>query len=369
MRTVNRLLEIRGWRIVFGTLLLGTFVAENSRAQSSRDTAEQGPRRINQLQLLGTHNSYHRAPDSVAMRVVSLFAPGEAQAIDCSQRPLREQLEQLGCRHFELDLYLDHDGGKYAAPTAISMAQEQGVEVPEFDPAGLLKEPGIKILHSPDFDFRTTVYTLREALREIRQWSDAQRGHVPVFLLLELKSDSFSPATRPTPWDERGFAVLEEEILEVFPRERILTPDDVRGDRGTLREAVDGIGWPAVDEQRGKVAFLLDNEDALRDRYLAKSEILSGRLLFVSVPPTHPAAAWMKRNDPQGSYAEICDLVSRGFLVRTRADSGTREARSGDCRRRDAALASGAQLISTDYPERDPRFSPYAVQIPLDVPE
>ena len=52
----------------------------------------------------------------------------------------------------------------------------------------------------------------------------------------------------------------------------------------------------------------------------------------------------------------------RGFLVRTRADAGTTEARSNDTRRRDQALASGAQFISTDYPEPNPAFSPYAVR-------
>jgi hypothetical protein len=321
-------------------------------------------RRINALQLLGTHNSYHLAPDPVAMKVVSLFAPGEAKSIDCSQRPLTEQLESLGCRHFELDLYRDDEGNLFNQPLAMQMARQQQIDVPPHDPQGRLRRPGIKILHSPDFDFRTTTYTFADALREVRAWSDSRRDHVPIFFLLELKSDSFSPTTRPIAWDEPGFVTLEREIQAAFPRDRILTPDDVRDGKATLRDAVDGIGWPDVDRHRGKVAFLLDNEDRLRDLYLAKSDILAGRMLFVSVPPTHPAAAWMKRNDPIGSYDEIRELVKRGFLVRTRSDSGTVEARTDDTRRRDRALASGAQLISTDFPEPDPRFSPYAVRLP-----
>ena len=89
---------------------------------------------------------------------------------------------------------------------------------------------------------------------------------------------------------------------------------------------------------------------------------MAGRLLFVSVPRTHPAAAWMKRNDPVGSFDEIQSLVKAGFLVRTRADAGTVEARANDAARRDQAFASGAQLISTDYPEPDLRFSGCAVR-------
>jgi len=70
----------------------------------------------------------------------------------------------------------------------------------------------------------------------------------------------------------------------------------------------------------------------------------------------------MKENDAIGDFDLIQDLVKRGFLVRTRADSDTVEARKNDTRCRDQALASGAQFISTDYPEPNPAFSPYAVR-------
>ncbi|MNS88866.1 hypothetical protein D3C72_1228580 [compost metagenome] len=47
---------------------------------------------------------------------------------------------------------------------------------------------------------------------------------------------------------------------------------------------------------------------------------------------------------------EIRTLVGEGYLVRSRADIDTGEARANDTSRREAALASGAQIISTDYP-------------------
>jgi Phosphoinositide phospholipase C, Ca2+-dependent len=40
----------------------------------------------------------------------------------------------------------------------------------------------------------------------------------------------------------------------------------------------------------------------------------------------------------------------------------TAEARANDTRCRDQALASRAQFISTDYPEPNPAFTPYAVR-------
>ena len=57
--------------------------------------------------------------------------------------------------------------------------------------------------------------------------------------------------------------------------------------------------------------------------------------------------------------------VAEGFLIRTRADADTREARSGDTARREAAFASGAQFVSTDYQDPDPRFKTgYSVSLP-----
>jgi hypothetical protein len=86
----------------------------------------------------------------------------------------------------------------------------------------------------------------------------------------------------------------------------------------------------------------------------------------VNVPPGHPAAAFRIVNDPIASAEEIRDLVRRGYLVRTRADADTREARANDTARRDAAFASGAHFVSTDYylPAQAPGTG-YLVELPV----
>jgi hypothetical protein len=206
------------------------------------------------------------------------------------------------------------------------------------------------------------VLTLKDGLQQVRAWSDQHPRHFPIFILLELKEDRLIPQlTQPVRFDERELDALEAEILAVFPRKKVLAPDDVRGKEASLPEALRKHGWPTLKEARGKVMFGLDNKTAVRDLYLKGHPALAGRLIFVSVPPTDPAAAWMKENDAIGKFDRIQSLVKEGFLVRTRADSDTVEARKNDRRCRDKALASGAQFISTDYPEPNLAFSPYAV--------
>lgn len=314
---------------------------------------------INRMQFIGTHNSYHLAPSAKVRRMIESVAKGQGNAIDHSHRPLGEQFAMLGIRQIELDLFADPTGGLFANPLAARLAGEVD---PKPDPAW--KTPGLKILHSPDFDFRTTVPTFRKALKEMATWSRTRPDHEPVLVLLELKDESFSPRIRPLPFDDAQLKALEAEIREELPANMMLTPDMVRGDAASLREAVTGRGWPKLSEVAGRFLFALDNGGAVRDRYLALSpdKDLRGRLLFVDVPPAHPAAAWIKRNDPVGSQKEIRRLVAAGFMVRTRADADLVEVRAKDRGRFKSAVASGAHWISTDAPEELPHLPGYRVR-------
>ena len=108
----------------------------------------------------------------------------------------------------------------------------------------------------------------------------------------------------------------------------------------------------------------MDNGGGKRDLYVAGHPSLAGRVLFTDSPPGSPEAAFAKRNDPIGQFDDIQQLVQDGYIVRTRADADTVEARSGDTTMRDAALASGAQYVSTDYRELGPFGTDYMVQLP-----
>ncbi|MDG2384874.1 MAG: phosphatidylinositol-specific phospholipase C1-like protein [Pirellulaceae bacterium] len=319
--------------------------------------------RMNEIQVIGTHNSYHLAPHPTVMRLIAQRQESLAQSLDYTHRPLSEQFGQLGIRQIELDIYADPTGGLYAKP----LMAKQVADV-RYDPKGALQRPGLKVLHIQDIDYRTTVLTLVDALQQVRSWSRENPQHVPILIMLEVKQQPIgNEFTRPHPFGQSEFNMIDREILSVFEPTDILKPDDVRGDDESLRSAVTQRGWPYLNDVRGKVMFALDNEGVVRDSYLLGHRALRGRLLFVSVDESDDAAAFMKLNDPIEDFQKIQDAVRKGFLVRTRADSGTRQARFNDPTQAEKAFASGAQFISTDYPEPDHRFSDYRVVFPRSI--
>jgi hypothetical protein len=315
--------------------------------------------RLNHLQVLGTHNSYHLAPDPPL-----LAALGErGRNLDYTHRPLTEQLSQLHIRQFELDVFADPDGGRYAEPSTLE-------GVPGLTPPGpAMREPGFKVLHVQDIDYRTTCETLVACLREIRDWSQANPSHVPIMILIEAKdsvprSNGFR-FVEPIPFGTGELHALDTAIRSVFDDEHLITPDRVRGRHATLEEAVRTDGWPRLGDSRGRILFALDNTGEHRTRYLQGSPSLEGRVMFVSSPAGEPSAAFMKMNEAMGEEAaRIRQMVEAGYLVRTRADIPTEEARSGDTTRRDRAFASGAHYVSTDYPEESPFGSGYVARLP-----
>ena len=332
------------------------------RGDCSTITADRvdGCVRLNQLQVLGTHNSYHLAPEPALRAALG----DRVRTYEYTHRSLTEQLEELGVRQFELDVFADPEGGRYARPAALQL-------VPGLEPPGpAMREPGFKVLHVQDIDYRSTCPTLQACLEEIRDWSRAHPSHVPIMVLIEAKDGMPREApgvefVEPVPFRADALRALDDEIRSVFDDDQLITPDRVRGDHPTLEAAILGTGWPLLGESRGRVLFALDNTGEHRERYLEGNPVLEGRVMFVSSPPGQPSAAFLKLNEALGEDASrLRKMVEAGYLVRTRADVSTEEARSGDTTRRDQALRSGAHYVSTDYPEVSPFGSGYIVRLP-----
>ncbi len=220
---------------------------------------------LDHVQVKGTHNSYHVEPQLP-------FDPSH----EYTHPPLDVQLEDYGVRAFELDLHRNADI--------------------------------LLVYHIQIIDSLTTCNTLSACLGTIAGWSDQHPGHVPIMVWFELKD-----STGGEPIDD--LLLVEQTILDVLPAERVLTPDLVRGDYPTLREAIEAEGWPTLGEVRGKIMFMILNGDhsSVAD-YTYDGTSLDGRLMFVGTDDfSAPYAAVSKINDPASS--SIADAHAAGILT------------------------------------------------------
>lgn len=311
--------------------------------------------KLNQLQYLSSHNSYRKHTDKIIYNFLTNFSgllPYNLMEWEYDHVNIYTQLEEYGVRHIELDIYADSEGGKFYNRLGYKLTARD-----EASNVEALKQPGLKILHIPDVDFETHNYTFIDALQEVKRWSDKYENHLPVYIMIEAKTEtvgdylSFLGFVKAEPWTDENIASIEKEILQVFPREQIIKPDDVRGSRSTLRDAVLNDGWPTIGASRGKVMFLLDGADFSK-QYKGSNANLAGKLIFTNASPGDPDAAFIKRNDPDSIDVE--SLVKQGFLVRSMI-GGVYQARSGDYSKFEMAKAKGVHFLSTDYYKPDER--------------
>ena len=324
--------------------------------------------RMNDLQAVGSHNSYKLAIPDTELAMISDYSKNSARSLDYSHLSLSTQLD-MGLRQIELDIFYDPEGGRFADPLLPRQASETYGQLPYDDSA--MHHPGFKVLHSQDIDVRSTCPSWVSCLIEIKRWSDTHPKHVPILIMFNAKDGgSAYPGVKPAlDFTAQAYRALDDETLSVFPFDRIIKPDDVRGSYRTLREAVLAGNWPLLNTARGKVLFALDETPEKVRIYMDGQPSLEGLPMFVnSIDENEAHAAYFTMNDPLRSQDQISAAVSSGFIVRTRADANTLEARINSTDRREAAFRSGAQYISTDYYVPRPEFSDYSVGLPEDVP-
>jgi hypothetical protein len=318
---------------------------------------------LSTLQMIGSHNSYKKAMPANVMALLKWVEPAVAQGLDYSHIPIEEQLA-LGLRVFEIDVFHDPEGERYSRPLGRGLHPL----TPAFNEweQAQLDAPGLKVLHIQDIDYRSHCLTFRECLETFRDFSDANPGHLPIFISLNLKTSPIElpGSTTPLPFDNAGYLNLHRDLESTLGLDNLVTPSEVQKDSRSLRERITTFGWPVLSELRGRFIFLIDEPLKKTAGYLEEFE-KHERLLFLSVPSDHDQAAILVMNDPLKAFDDIRARVAKGFLVRTRADADTVEARSADDTRMRAAFASGAHFISTDYYVPDERLkNDYRVRFP-----
>jgi hypothetical protein len=279
---------------------------------SSADLAQASVLRMNQFQAKGTHNSYHD---------MRWWMPVTALRYD--MQPLDVQLEKQGVRAFELDLQFT--------------------------------KGHFEVHHIDTWDAGSTCPSFTDCLAKLKGWSDAHPKHEPLFVQLEAKDD-FDASNA-----DAYQAALDQEILSVWPKDRIVTPDDVKGAAASVKDAITTTGWPTMESARGKIVFFLQPDEGRRSYYTHGDHDLDGRLMFVNSGLDRPYAAITILDTP--SDPRIPAAVKAGFIVRTRADADVEEAISNDHTHEEAAWASGAQIVSTDFPVEVSNYD-YFVTLP-----
>ena len=101
---------------------------------------------LQHIQVRGTHNSYHIDTNE-----------GRVEPWQYTHAPLYDQLDRLGIRQLELDVSYD----------AID---------------------GLSVIHVPYVDTGTRCARFVDCLREIRRFSEAYPGHLPIFIQIEPKA-------------------------------------------------------------------------------------------------------------------------------------------------------------------------------------
>jgi len=306
---------------------------------------------INQIQVIGSHNSYKQAIHPALFNVLKSQDSSGANSLDYEHIPMAEQLD-MGLRNLEIDVYADEKGGKYTHPLGFEQVKGQ----PAFDKDGEMNKPGFKVFHIPDLDFRSSALTFTTALQQLKKWSEANPAHSPVFITLEAKDDSVKRRgfTQPEVFTSETFDKLDTAIIKNLGKEHVIVPDEIRGKYSSLEEAVLAKNWPKISAAKGKFLFVLDAKGRKLSTYIQDHPSLKGRVMFANAEQGTPEAGLMIRNNPNDK--QIPELVKKGYIIRTRADADTRQARKNDWSDFEAACKSGAQIITTDYYKKSTHF-------------
>ena len=321
---------------------------------------------LNDIRILASHNSYKKKPHPMVMLFLAkvknkLGEENDPIQLEYGHELLSTQLNDFNIRGFELDVYYDPIGGKFSKRKINSFVFGLKTKSKEVG----LKSPGFKILHIADIDYETNYVTLESALAELGTWSQNNPKHCPIFVNIEVKATSPGDLSkilrnlgfkRATKFTENTFHLLDSIIESNFSTEQLFTPVDMKKNNATLRARINNEGWPLYDDCRGKIIFVLEGDNI--NLYKNKGE----RPLFVYGEKEDDNVIFLLRNDPINNEKEINALTAQ-YIVRTRSDAGTLEARKNDYTRFFAALTSNAQIISTDYYKADPTIGKFVIRL------
>lgn len=300
-------------------------VDESSIFDGDLDAELEAGIKFNEMSFLGTHNSYQTAATDETKNLYGYlsdltFGIYDDAAIEFENETLTQQLN-CGIRSFELDIETFNRDGDIS----------------------------FTCMHSPYFEMSTSCYDFSLMLKEIAMWSDNNPDHLPITIIIEPKA-AFIPL-EDMKYFNFDYALALDETLREGLGEKLFTPADMLRDYesfGKMRAADD---WCKVKDMLGKVVVLL-HECSVTEKYIAVDESIKTQAMFPMLREKdidRDCASFILCNNPEKLLKIKEEVIGeKKLMVRTRADQFAQITE----KKREDALASGAHIISTDYPLR-----------------
>ena len=224
---------------------------------------------LNHIKVIGSHNSYKQRIQKELWQILYEKDSIRALELDYGHIPLKKQLD-LGLRSLEIDVFYDPKGGLFKRPLGEKYIRELGGIPLAFDPNDKLLIPGLKVFHIQDLDYRSHCLLFKETLTKLKEWSIANKEHLPVIITINAKDEVLDVEgfTKPLPFNEVALSSIDKEIQDVFNTSHLITPDDIRKDGLSLEASILKYGWPDLEESKGKLMFVLDEGSPKRDLYI-----------------------------------------------------------------------------------------------------
>lgn len=282
--------------------------------------------KFNEISFIATHNSYQKKPVASMQKI----------------------FYNLSDLTFGL---ISSETGQFNSQT-LTQQFNCGIRSIEMDIETIVKDNTITFtcMHSPTIDMTTTCYDFALALKEISLWSDNNPGHLPITVIVEPKS-IFLPIENME-FFNINYAKELDKVIRANLGDKLFTPADMLRDYKTFGEMRAADDWRRVDEMLGKVLILL-HETGVTEDYIALDPTFGTQAMFPMLrekDASRDCASFLLINEPKKALESKGDILDTSkLIIRTRADSYG----SVDENKRNNAISSGAQIISTDYPMRD----------------
>ena len=290
------------------------------------DAALRDNLRLNDLRFIATHNSYkayNAFADKLMERWIVPLGAGYSGAWSYGFEPLSAQLDR-GIRSFELDVMREKDG--------------------------------LRCAHIPLIDYASVCADYALAMQELALWSEHHPGHLPITVLVEAKDTILSGGMVYHEFNFDDVLYLEKITADALGA-RLYIPQEMLGEHENFLELRTLNSYPLLSALLGRIIVIYHYEYrgttaqyAVLDpaEHTHKMFLSAGQWMAYAGLDTNPDYACFMIDNNSTSRDIAVSRSENNFLVRTRSDTWPWHIDAWG----DEALATGAFILTTDYPPR-----------------